>query len=163
MKAEGQISILLYGMASVLCKSHSGNLTHSLLAEEFPVMKIIALYSHISNLNGLSELKWWEVEPPWLSTPQAARQWLGGLTHPRIWLIDTNAKPALLLGSYNHVEHTTRVGPAISAACPTKIHLLSVSYLVATLLMNLTWKNSPLGYCFCRLRKWLTSHLERSR
>jgi hypothetical protein len=54
MKAENQICTLLYGMASVLCKSH---LIHSLLAEQFPVMKTVTLNSHMSNLNGLSELK----------------------------------------------------------------------------------------------------------
>lgn len=124
MDAEGHVYTLLYGMASVLCKSHSGNInpTASPL-RSFPVMKTITLYLHMSYLPGFSGLKWWGVA--WLSVPPAARQWLGRLTHPKIWLTDTNVRSLLLQHECGNVRHTclaTQVGPAISAASSTKIH-----------------------------------------
>lgn len=162
MDAEGHVYALLYEMASVLCKSPSGdfNPTASSL-RSFPVMKTITLYLHMCYFPGFSGLKWWGIA--WLSVPPAARRWLGRLTHPKIWLTDTNVKSVLLQHKYSNVRHTcsaTQVGAAISAAWSTKIHTsFSFSYFVVNLLVNLTWKKSPVWYCFCHTRKWLTGHL----
>lgn len=95
MDAKGRIYALLYEVASVLCKSPSGdfNPTASSL-RSFPMMKTIALNLHMRYLPGFSGLNWWGIA--WLSVPPAARRWLGRLTHPKIWLTGTNVKSVLL-------------------------------------------------------------------